>query len=194
MEAPDISKKYTYADYLLWTIEERLELIRGHVFRMSPAPSRKHQEISREIFGQLWLQLKNNPCKPFSAPFDVRLPRPGQTADEDILTVVQPDLCVICDSDKLDDRGCLGPPDLIIEILSPGNSEKEMRQKFSVYEEAGVREYWLVDPAQEAVFVYILNEEGRFIGQQPHVKSDVVPVRCLPGVEIRLADVFSSGA
>lgn len=192
MEAPDISKLYTYADYLLWTIEDRLELIRGRIFRMSPAPSRRHQEISSELHGQFWLQLKKQGCKVFPAPFDVRLPRPGRLADEEILTVVQPDLCVVCDPAKLDQRGCLGAPELVVEILSPGNSEKELREKFEVYEEAGVREYWLVNPAEEAVFIYVLDDSGRFTGLKPHVKSDVVAVRCLPGVTIRLADVFQT--
>src|SRR5215217_1614082 len=141
----DLEGTYTYADYLLWRFEERLELIKGKIFKMSPAPNRRHQTILGHLHLPIGSFFKNHYCQVFLAPFDVRLPKKNQnTSDGKIYTVVQPDLCIICDESKLDDRGCLGAPDLIVEILSPGNSRKEMDNKFELYEECGVREYWLV--------------------------------------------------
>ncbi|WP_042344549.1 Uma2 family endonuclease, partial [Capnocytophaga canis] len=136
---------YTYADYLLWKFEERVELLKGKIFKMSPAPSLKHQKISMNLSGLLWQFLRGKKCQLFSAPFDVRLPKKEEKGDN-IHTVVQPDLCIICDESKLDERGCIGAPDLIIEILSPGNSKKEMKNKFELYQESGVEEYWIVNP------------------------------------------------
>jgi Uma2 family endonuclease len=141
----DVNKVYTYADYFRWTFEERLELIKGKIFEMSPAPNRIHQKLSGDIYGQLWSFLKGNKCQVFAAPFDVRLPRKSK-ADKDILTVLQPDICVICNPSKLDDRGCIGAPDIVVEILSPGNNAKELKNKYEVYEESVVKEYWVVSP------------------------------------------------
>lgn len=168
----DLNGTYTYADYLLWHFEERLELIKGKIFKMSPGPNTRHQRISAKLHLDIGGFFRNHDCQVFYAPFDVRFPRKDQgTADQKIYTVVQPDLCVICDASKLDERGCLGAPDLIVEILSPGNSKKEMSNKFLLYEENGVREYWLVEPDLDAVFLYVLNEEGRYVGLQPATES-----------------------
>jgi len=117
----------------------------------------------------------------------VRLPAPKGEKDH---TVVQPDLCVVCDLEKLDDKGCRGAPDLVVEILSPGNAEREMRDKFEVYETAGVREYWVVDPEHEVVSVYKLNEEHRFVGLPPRVKGDVLRSTIFPAMELDLGEVF----
>src|SRR6218665_1287708 len=135
-EEPDLSGTYSYADYLNWQWDDMTELIRGKIFRMSPAPGSLHQRVSGNLFGLLWNQLKGKPCQVFSAPFDVRLPVKWKKNDRDITTVVQPDLCVICDPSKIDERGCLGAPDLIMEILSRHTSTKDVRDKFDVYEEA----------------------------------------------------------
>src|ERR1700761_3418608 len=116
----DINKVYSYADYLKWNFKERVELIKGKLFKMSPAPNRMHQKLSVHITGHLWNYLRGNTCNLYSAPFDVRLPRKSAN-DTDIITVLQPDICVICDESKLDDKGCLGAPDIVVEILSPGN-------------------------------------------------------------------------
>ena len=123
---------YTYADYLSWDIEEMVELIKGKVFRAAAAPRRVHQEIFGKVFGSFYNYLKGHPCKAYAAPFDVRLPVKSKK-HTDIDTVVQPDVCVICDLEKLDDLGCVGAPDLIVEILSPGNNRKELRNKYEVY-------------------------------------------------------------
>jgi Uma2 family endonuclease len=117
---------YTYADYLTWDIDHMVELIKGKVFRQAAAaPRRIHQEISIRISSQLFALLKGKSCKVFSAPFDVRLPVKSRK-HEDINTVAQPDICVVCDPEKLDDLGCVGAPDLIMEILSPSNNKKEL--------------------------------------------------------------------
>ncbi|WP_373553947.1 Uma2 family endonuclease [Haliscomenobacter sp.] len=179
---------YTYADYLTWQIKERVELIRGRLFPMSPAPNTFHQQIAGALNFRLYGHFLGKSCQVFSAPFDVRLPvslKKGQTT-----TVVQPDLCVICDPGKLDNQGCDGAPDLIIEILSPGNSQKEMREKYQVYEESGVREYWLVYPLDREVRVYVLNEAGKYIGLAPVLEDEVLRSAVFPELEVDLGMVF----
>ncbi|HLZ86225.1 MAG TPA: Uma2 family endonuclease [Puia sp.] len=185
----DLSREYSYADYLQWTFEERLEIIKGKLFKMSPAPSRIHQKLSGEIFGVLFNFLKGKTCEVYSAPFDVRLPRKSLD-DKEIITVVQPDLCVICDPAKLDAKGCLGAPDIIIEILSPGNNKKELENKYEVYEEAGVKEYWLILPQEQACFQYILNDDGRYMGKRPLTEGNILTTPLLPGFELDLEEVF----
>ncbi|MDF7819406.1 Uma2 family endonuclease [Runella sp. MFBS21] len=186
----DLSKQYTYADYLKWRFQERVELIRGRIFKMSPAPARKHQAISRYITSQMVKYFENRPCEWYYAPFDVRLPRKASKADKQVYTVVQPDICVICDKTKLDKRGCVGAPDLIIEILSPGNSKKEMKDKFEVYEEAGVREYWIVQSTDNNVLVYTLNEQGIFIGHRPFIEDEIMHSFIFPELKVDLREVF----
>ncbi|MCP1385526.1 Uma2 family endonuclease [Runella salmonicolor] len=183
---------YTYADYLKWTFDERLELIKGKIFNMSPAPARRHQKISGKLFTPISNFLEGKLCEVYSAPFDVRLtPLKGKKRkDNQIYTVVQPDICVICDVDKLDDRGCIGAPDLIIEILSPGNTKKEMSDKFQVYEENGVTEYWLVEPNDNVIFVYVLNDEGKYIGLKPYTEDDILTSSVLPGLEVSVSRIF----
>lgn len=187
----DLNGTYTYADYLLWQFKERVELIKGKIFKMSPAPNTRHQVISTNLQGNLFIYLRDQPCKLFSAPFDVRLfdSKRSASANRDIYTVVQPDLCVICDSTKLDEKGCLGAPDLVIEILSPGNSQKEMYNKFLLYQECGVREYWLVDTDRSAVLLYILNESGKYIGLQPAIQ--VLRSTIFPDLKIDLEKIFN---
>lgn len=184
----DLDKQYSYADYLKWQFQERVELIKGRIFKMSPAPARKHQTISRYFITAMVKYFENHPCDWYHAPFDVRLPRKSSTTDKQVFTVVQPDLCVVCDKSKLDKKGCVGAPDLIIEILSPGNSKKEMKDKFEVYEEAGVREYWIVDDRK--VLVYTLNEEGIFIGHRPFVEDEVMHSFIFPELKVNLIEVF----
>lgn len=188
----DPNGTYTYADYLKWTFEERLELIKGKIFNMSPAPARRHQKISGKLSLPIGNHLEGKTCEMYTAPFDVRLtPLKGKKRkDNQIYTVVQPDICVICDSEKLDDRGCIGAPDLIIEILSPGNTKKEMSDKFRVYEENGVREYWLVEPNDNVIIVYVLNDEGNYIGLRPYTEDDVITSSVLQGLEISVSKIF----
>ncbi|MEX0882546.1 MAG: Uma2 family endonuclease, partial [Cyclobacteriaceae bacterium] len=138
---------YSYADYLTWELEEMVELIKGKVFKAAAAPRRMHQKISVMISTKLYNYLENDSCEVYNAPFDVRLPYTSKK-NEDIFTVVQPDICVICDKAKLDEMGCIGAPDLIVEILSPGNNKKELKNKYEVYEESGVKEYWVIQPGE----------------------------------------------
>ncbi|MEM7514039.1 MAG: Uma2 family endonuclease, partial [Bacteroidota bacterium] len=127
----DLTKTYTYADYLTWVFQDRLELLKGKIALMSPAPNSGHQQISMNLTRPMVNYFYKSTCQFFAAPFDVRLPQNGENENSKIYTVVQPDLCVICDPSKIDDRGCLGAPDLVVEILSPGNTQKEMNEKFS---------------------------------------------------------------
>jgi Uma2 family endonuclease len=186
----DLTKQYSYADYLKWTFQERLELIRGWIFPMS-APNRRHQQISWNITTSFVDYFRKAPCKVYFAPFDVRLPRKPTPDNAKVETVLQPDLCVICDLNKLDDKGCMGAPDLIVEILSPGNTKKEMKQKFDVYQESGVREYWLIQPDDRNVFQYVLNDEGIYIGLHPLTDEDELVSRVFPDFRINLEGVFA---
>ncbi|WP_238200246.1 Uma2 family endonuclease [Capnocytophaga canimorsus] len=184
-----INGDYTYADYLLWKLEERVELLKGKIFKMSPAPNTYHQRISGKLYLEIGNFLKGKRCEAFSAPFDVRLPRKDEKGDE-IHTVVQPDLCVICDENKLDERGCVGAPDLVIEILSPGNSKKEMKNKFEIYQESGVCEYWIVNPEHENILVYVLeNEKYKSISQTPIVDDYITSVK-FPNLKIHTNNIF----
>lgn len=181
----DLNKVYTYTDYLLWKFSEKIELLKGRILKMSPAPSTKHQRIAYKLTGKFYVNFIKEQCNVFPAPFDVRLPKKGET---EIYTVVQPDLCVVCDESKLDERGCLGAPDLVVEILSPGNSKKEMKDKFEIYQEAGVREYWLVYPLDEMVLINVL-EDGGYHTQNPIV-DDWVTSRIFPELKIHTDEIF----
>jgi Uma2 family endonuclease len=180
VEEPDSSLTYTYADYLQWKFEERLELFRGKIFKLS-APNTRHQDISRNILVPIALFLKMKPCKVFAAPFDVRLPVKNKKKDDQVTTVVQPDICVICDETKLDSRGCCGAPDLVVEILSPGNSKKEIRLKHELYEEAGVKEYWIINP-----------EEEKLSGLKMYASGDTIQSMAVPGLNINLTEIFTN--
>ena len=186
----DLNKTYSYADYLKWRFEERVELIKGRIFKVSPSPARRHQRISGVLQGELYKFLDNKTCQVYSAPFDVRLTPRKSDKTTKIHTVVQPDICVICDSSKLDEKGGIGAPDWIIEILSPGNSQKEMKSKFEVYQENGVKEYWLADPANEVILVYVLNEDGKYIGLHPFALEDKITSHVFPDFELNVADIF----
>lgn len=185
----DFSATYTYADYLKWTFEERLELIKGKLFKMSPAPSRIHQEIFGRIFIKMGTFLEKKPCKVYSAPFDVRLSRKNGK-DEDVMTVLQPDICVVCDLSKLDDKGCFGAPDIVVEILSPGNNRKELKNKFEVYEESGVEEYWIIHPSEKTFLKYTLNNDGKYVPSRLLTVGDEVTTPVLPGFVLDLEEVF----
>lgn len=187
----DLHDSYTYADYLTWRFTETLELIKGKVFKMSPAPSSYHQVISTKLLSRIEYFLGNTSCQVFHAPFDVRLPLPPhRVKDEEITTVVQPDLSVICHPEKIDARGCLGPPDWIIEIISPSTAQKDMKEKFEVYENAGVKEYWIIFPVEKNILVYTLNEKGKYTGLPPVVKGDILSPVLFPDLKINLNEIF----
>lgn len=185
----DFSKQYTFADYFRWKFEERVELIRGFIHKMSPAPGPTHQSVSGFLTGTYFNFFKGKPCTFFAAPFDVRLPdSEKQTADELIYTVVQPDLCVICDLSKIDKRGCIGAPDLVVEVLSPGNTQKEMGIKFKLYEENGIKEYWFVHPAKKSITVYSL-QNGKYVGTLFSEKEEISSV-LFPELKFRTGEAF----
>lgn len=188
MPLPKENKKYTYKDYLSWPEDERWEIIDGNAYLMAP-PSRIHQEILGAIFNQFYNYLNNKFCKVYSAPFGVRLPVGDEKSDEDIKTVVEPDIAVICDKSKLDDEGCKGAPDLIVEIVSPSSGRKDKLEKFNLYERTGVKEYWLVEPEEQIVMVFTL-ENGRYGRPQVYSKDDSIKVSIFDNLIIDLKKVF----
>ena len=182
--------KYTYADILAWPENERWELIDGVAYDMTPAPSQRHQEILGNLHIQFGVFLEGAPCRVFLAPFDVLLPKETENAMT-TTTVVQPDLTVVCDREKLDGHGCVGSPTLVVEILSPHTARKDLREKLHKYEQVGVREYWVVYPAEKMVHIYSRDEHGRYGDPLVYVLGEQIPVAALPGLVINLERVFA---
>jgi Uma2 family endonuclease len=180
----DLLKQYTFKDYLSWQFQERVELFRGFVAKMSPAPNTIHQIISRELGTALSVFLKRKNCQVFFAPIDVYLP----TIDKK--TIVQPDIIVVCEPKKIQLKGCVGAPDIVIEILSPGNSKKEMNDKFLLYEESGVKEYWVVFPEEQVVQIYELIN-GRFQSKKPLANGNILTTPILEGFELEIDEIFA---
>lgn len=185
----DLTKSYTYADYLLFQFQERLEIIKGKIYAMSPAPNVAHQRAATELTGIFYNYFKNNPCQVFTAPFDVRLTSKKGTGDKEVTTVIQPDLCVFCDESKLDERGGIAAPDLVVEILSPGNTSKEMNLKYDLYESHGVREYWLVHPLDKNILIYSL-ENGRYIARKPYTETETALSIIFPELKVVVQELF----
>lgn len=179
-------KKFTYADFLDWDEGTRIEIIDGDSFVLDTPPT-IHQLVSGPLGAQLYSYLKGKTGEVFWGPLAVRLFEKEGDRPEDVRTVVLPDIIVICDPAKLDEHGCKGAPDLIIEILSPSTSRRDRLVKYDLYQRAGVREYWIVDPDTRTVQVYTL-EEGRYHAAQ--LFNDTVPVGVLEGCAIGLKDVF----
>ncbi|MDR3267581.1 MAG: Uma2 family endonuclease [Tannerella sp.] len=188
--SPD--KHYTYADYLTWPDDKRRELVNGFIRMMSPAPSLQHQEIAGVLYIDLYRLIERNggKCKVFHAPFDVRLPRNGERENDQIHTVVQPDICVVCDLSKLDKRGCLGAPDLVVEIQSLSTARYDLTDKFNLYEASGVREYWVVFP-DDGVEVFILQPDGKY-DRGTGYDCGKIPVHIFDGAELDLDKVFKN--
>ncbi len=180
---------YSYADYLTWQMEEVVELIRGRIFKKAAAaPKRIHQKVSGELFLRIGNFLKGQKCQVYSAPFDVRFPTSSKE-DRNIIDVVQPDICVICDPGKLDDRGCIGAPDMIVEILSPGNSKTELKHKFELYESNGVQEYWVIHAETRDLLIYTLIN-GKYVPSKLFTSGDVVESMAIKGFVLDLEDFF----
>ena len=184
------SKRYSYADYLTWTDDTRRELIDGIVYVLS-APSRFHAEISGSIWEKFraFIKKRKGDCKVYFAPFDVRFPNNGETDNKKIYTVVQPDICVICDPSKLDAKGCIGAPDLIVEVQSMSTAKKDMREKFDLYEKFGVKEYWIVFP-DKAITVFKLGKNGKYDQGTAYQFEGKVPVGIFKGLKIDLEELF----
>ncbi|MCL2435603.1 MAG: Uma2 family endonuclease [Lentimicrobiaceae bacterium] len=187
----DMSKRYTYADYLTWIDDQRRELIDGFIYLMS-APKRIHAQITRElnVFIGSFIKKNKGKCQVYHAPFDVRIPIEGSKEDDKIYNIVQPDICVICDLSKLDDRGCIGAPDLIVEVLSPSTAQKDWSKKFNLYEEAGVREYWIIDPKAKTVHVFLLQPDNMYDLGTIYECNEKAPVHIFEGLEIDLKELF----
>ncbi len=181
-------RHYTYADYLEWPEGERYELIDGVTFAMPPAPTRTHQNIVGDLFVQVKLALRGKPCQVFVAPFDVRLPRAGEP-DAQVDTVLQPDVLVVCDAAKVDERGVRGAPDWVAEVLSPASAARDQTVKLAAYERAGVPEVWLLHPTDRVLTIYRL-EDGRYGRPQIQEMRGRVAVGVLPEVGVDL-DLFT---
>ena len=183
---------YSYADYLMWKFSERVELIKGAILKMA-APNRLHQKISQRINSSISIQLLNRKCELYYAPTDVRLLNPSlSTPEREVYTVVQPDLFVVCDLQKLDDRGCVGAPELIIEIISASNKKHDIDTKFHLYEEAGVLEYWIVFPNEKVVNVFDLDKTTqKYVFRKIYSDDEAIPSSVLAGLEVDLNKVFA---
>jgi len=179
---------HTYGDYLEWPSEQRCELVEGRAYPMSPGPDLAHQDLVGEIFVQVSLALRGQPCRVFVAPLDVRLPRSEEELDAQIDSVVQPDVLVVCDTSKLDRRGVRGAPDWIVEVVSASTASHDQVRKRRLYERAGVSEFWLVHPTDRVLTVYRLvgTEYGR---PDTQALEGETPVGVLPGVVIRWNEV-----
>ena len=180
MPVEKMERYYTFEDWLSWDESVRAEIIDGELVMMAP-PVQKHQGVLGELHGQLWQFLKGKPCKVFPAPFGVRL-----FAEKN--TVTEPDIVVVCDKGKLDGKICNGAPDLVIEILSPSTARHDRIVKFRLYQQAGVPEYWIVDPDAGLLQACVL-VNGEYVTRM-YDENDVVPVHVLEGCEINLGDVF----
>ncbi|MBI3039196.1 Uma2 family endonuclease [bacterium] len=183
------SKCFTYGDYLTWPENERWEIIDGAAYLMT-GPVRIHQKILGNLFVRFYNFLQGKTCEVYLAPFDVRFPRQNEN-DEEIVTVVQPDIAVICDASKLDDRGCRGSPDLIVEIVSPSTASMDFIKKLNLYERQKVREYWILHPVDKILMVFKFGEESKYQKPEIYSESDKVKVEVLAGLEIDLNEVFA---
>ena len=195
VEEPESPLGFTYADYLTWNYKERIELIRGRIFKMCPAPTPVHQRISIKISSRFSGFLDGSSFECLYAPIDVKLKgkpfRKKKLRDDEITTVVQPDIIVVCDPEKLKDgRSVDGAPELVVEILSPGNTTTEIKYKFDLYEENGVQEYWVVYPEYKQIHVYLLNENEQFARPVIYEAGDKISSVLLKGLSIQMDDVF----
>ncbi|MCL2435371.1 MAG: Uma2 family endonuclease [Lentimicrobiaceae bacterium] len=186
--------RYSYADYLTWTDDKMREIIDGVIYLFA-APLREHAAAIISFLHRAlpFVKRRKGKCKIYTAPFDVRLPLNGETANDKIYNVVQPDICVICDASKLDKNGCIGAPDLVVEVISPSTSKRDLNEKFNLYEKAGVKEYWVVYPKDEAVKVFLLQPEGKYDDGTTYEiarETTKVPVQTLEGLVIDLEELF----
>ena len=186
----DPNGSYTYADYLTWRFTEYVELVKGRFLRKMAAPSSLHQQAVSRLNTEIGYYLKRQPCQVFPAPFDVRLLRSSGNGDEQIKTVVQPDICVVCDLGKIDARGCLGSPDWIMEVVSPSSLLLDTRTKFDLYAENGIAEYWVVYPKEQLVTAFVLTAEGEYELSGTYSEAGAMLVHTLPGFTIEWTDIF----
>lgn len=190
----DPNGSYTYADYLTWQFTELVELWRGKLMRRMSGPTDAHQVVAGGLYADIRAHLRGQPCQVRIAPYDVRLVKlgtPPHPADAAVRTVVQPYVCVICDPAKIEKRGCLGSPDLIIEVTSPGTAARDWKDKFDLYEENGVTEYWIADPLAPSISVFVLDAATahyRLVGE--YAGPGPVPCHTLPDLNLDWAAIF----
>jgi Uma2 family endonuclease len=193
----DLNQSYNYADYLTWQLKEAVELIKGKIMLMSPAPNVRHQDISSNLMGSLLPFFKHKKCRVYAAPFDVRLydRKKSLLQNQEIQTIVQPDICVICQPEHLlDKQGCNGAPDWIIEILSKGNSTREVHIKYELYQESGVSEYWLVFPEHQTIHQFVLNALQKYELKQMYTNDDIAIAHFFPELEMSVNEIFDTWA
>jgi Uma2 family endonuclease len=188
MALPAQQERATFAQWLTWDGDDRCELLGGEIVMMAP-PSRLHQEISMELTRQIANYLEGKRCKVYPAPFAVRLFEQEGDDPKDVDTVVQPDISIVCDPKKLDDRGCKGAPDMVAEILSPSTRRHDRLTKLNLYQQAGVKEYWIVEPETQSVQVFLLRD-GVFRIHEDYSRTDVAKVNALDGCFVELSKVF----
>lgn len=188
----DENIKYSYADYLTWKFDEYVELLRGKISRMA-APTRTHQRLAGRLFYLIENHLIHKRCEVNIAPFDVRLlDRHNTRTDKEIFTVVQPDICVVCDLSKLDEKGCVGAPDLIVEILSKGTQKKDIVDKYELYEYNEVKEYWIIAPNDETISVFDLTEERGYQLRKIYTGDEIIFSKSVEGFSFELTNLFNA--
>ena len=193
VEEPQSDYGFTYADYLTWNFKERIELIKGKIFKMSPAPLVTHQTIVANINNYIAERVKKFPCKVLFSPVDVKLlgkPFRRKVKDDEIFTVVQPDVIVVCDPEKLSDpRSINGAPEMVVEVLSPGNTKTETKHKLNLYEENAVLEYWVVHPPYKYVEVYLL-KNNCYNKPTIYEMGEVINCIVLKGIKVPVDEIF----
>lgn len=185
----EIKPRYTYKDYLTWPEDERWELFEGEAVAMSPAPGSRHQRVSMNLSRMISSFLLESPCEPFASPIDVLFPRNEQD-DESVDTVLQPDLIVVCDPEKITKRNVRGAPDLVIEILSESTTAHDLVRKFEIYERAGVKEYWIIDPWRNSVAMHVLKEDGKYGPPLYYTETMTIKSVVLNGIKLSAAELF----
>jgi len=191
MPLPKEKNNYSFADYLTWSEDERWEIIDGIAYLQS-APSPIHQEISGGLFAQFYNYLSDKPCKVYHAPFCVKLMTDDVKTNEDIKKVVEPDITIVCDQSKIDDKGYNGAPDMIVEIISPASIKMDKFIKFNKYEKAGVKEYWIVEPEGKLVSVFTLQGDQRYGRPDIYTEDDKIKVAIFPDLVVNLKPIFDS--
>ncbi len=184
----DENKRYTYADYYSWWDDNRRELYDGFV-KLIPPVNTYHQKISGALL-MSFFELQKNGCQVYMAPFDVRFPENGKKEDINIYNVVQPDMSVFCSNDKIDERGGIGAPDFVIEISSRNTRKKDETDKFLLYEKFGVKEYWIANPTDQNIRVFLLNTDNKFVLQETYVEGESLSPSMFPDLVIEINDIF----
>ena len=188
VEEPDLSGEYTAADYLKWTFEGLVELIHGKIFKMAPSPTSSHQATAVSLSSTIYQFFEDKSCVVFAAPYDVYLVKPGEDYKK-ARNILEPDVCVICDLSKIHEFGCVGAPDLVVEIISPSSAKKDLKLKYKLYEEYGVKEYWVLHPVDKVLTIHVL-KNGKYEARPPLTEDDIAVSPLFPQLQIELKKIF----